>query len=760
MTAPSTRLALPLGLITLAVYLALVPWTSRVWLRTGDEPHYLIAAHSLAYDGDLDLSNNYDPNVYLNWYTTADLGRQVRTRGDGAQFLVHTYGLPFLIAPVYRLAGAGGVPYFLAGLGALLAANVYLLAHQATGDWRASLAGWLVVAASPPLVWYVFLIYPEMAGALCVTLAVRVLLKGSSAKWGDYLTLGLALGALPWLSARFVPVMLTLAALAAWQIWRDLRSAGRSGRPYGAVTGVALVALSLVGFAIFNAVLYGNAAPTASYAGSIDAPNRSWAAVLQLARGLLGWLLDHQRGLLVIGPIYFVALVGLGQWLWRREWSAVVVAAPFGAAWFSIALFGGFWIGVEPAARYLVYVLPPLGASFAYAWAHRRGPWLAGLTITALAAGLLTAVEVVRFPLYGQTHDLIGDRLSPIVPYLPSLGRNIYLDPAADGKITVPGQDGTVRAPAGAGGIIFRQDAIRDFSFGWYDVRLRLGATRAPPDEPVARVLIQGGDNTRLLQAILEGRDFPADGSLRTFSFPIQNPVYNQWEQPPGMWIFATGKAELTLGQVTILPQAFHSLILPALWLAGLALIGVAIGSRFSPRPSFAARPEPGWLSRPAASVGLAAIVLMVGLWSLRPLPRTYSVPWLRHFTGTLAADSDAAGKQVLTARPEIADAAGVLASTRAQFYSPGRYVWQLPLKAGAAPPEAIIATARVYASRQPDMDRTTAIAAGSVPADGHFHTVSIEFDNPTEQALVFEVNYTAVASLSTDQFEVRAVGR
>ncbi|MBI3361832.1 MAG: hypothetical protein HY023_12055, partial [Chloroflexi bacterium] len=103
MTAAPTRLALPLGLIAFAAYVALVPWTSRVWLRTGDEPPYLIAAHSIAYDNDLDLRNNYDPNVYLGWYTTPGLAHQTRTRADGAEFLVHTYGLPFLIAPAYRL---------------------------------------------------------------------------------------------------------------------------------------------------------------------------------------------------------------------------------------------------------------------------------------------------------------------------------------------------------------------------------------------------------------------------------------------------------------------------------------------------------------------------------------------------------------------------------------------------------------------------------------------------------------------------------
>jgi hypothetical protein len=822
-----TRLALPLGLITLAVYLALLPWTTRVWLRTGDEPHYLIAAHSLAYDGDFDLSNNYDPDVYQNWYTVADIGRQVRIRADGAQFLVHTYGLPLLLAPVYRLFGVAGVPYFLAALGALLAANVYLLGLQVTGDWRASTVGWFVVAFAPPLIWYVFLIYPEMVGALCVTLAVRVLLKqwdalggsrirpdrqvrdlpgartgegtagkggGRPARPGDgppgsvggghlsagrrmvgWLLFGFCLAALPWLSARFIPAMATLAALAAWLVLRRLRDHAariddRPGRlQFGRmlagtlqdndliwpIAGLLLTALGVIGFSIFNSILYGNPAPTASYTVPLARPNASWHALLQLVRGLMGWLIDQQRGLLVTGPLYFLTLVGLGQWLRQRAWGALVVAATFGAALFSISLLGGFWIGVEPAARYLVHVLPPLGAALAYAWAHRRGPWLAILTASGAVVSLLIGWTVFRQPLLAQTDSLIANRAPRLVSVLPALGRNIYL-PTTPGDIAQPEADGTLKAPAGSGGIVFRQDAIPDFSFGWYEARIQLAAREALAGEPVARVLIQGGDRTRLLQAILTDSDFPADGSLRTFTFPIYNPVFNQWEQPGAMWIFSTGNAELRLGQVSILPAPFQSLVLPAVWLVALALFGVTLGAQHTSHAK--ARPAPGWLGSSATIAGAALLAVGAAWWSLQPLPRIYGVGELRHFTGTVERDGESGEGQVLIARPALADSPGVLASTRAQFYPPGPHAWRLRLKAGSAPGDAVVARARLYGARQPASIDMVDIHAAEVPADGQFHVIELVFDNPLEQALVFELEYTALTDLATDRFQVWAV--
>ena len=127
--------------------------------------------------------------------------------------------------------------------------------------------------------------------------------------------------------------------------------------------GLLLPALSLAGLALFNAALYGQSAPTASYGVDLAPTAASWPVVLQFVRGMLGWLMDHQRGLLVSGPIYLVAFIGLGQWLWQRSWGACVVALTFLTALLSTAFVGGFWVGIEPGARYLVYVLPPLGAA-------------------------------------------------------------------------------------------------------------------------------------------------------------------------------------------------------------------------------------------------------------------------------------------------------------------------------------------------------------------------------------------------------------
>jgi hypothetical protein len=59
---PLVFLALPL-----LVYLAILPWSTQQHPPDGDEPYYLLITHSLAYDLDADLANNYQQGDSLRF---------------------------------------------------------------------------------------------------------------------------------------------------------------------------------------------------------------------------------------------------------------------------------------------------------------------------------------------------------------------------------------------------------------------------------------------------------------------------------------------------------------------------------------------------------------------------------------------------------------------------------------------------------------------------------------------------------------------
>ena len=71
---------------------------------TGDEPHYLAIAHSIAFDGDLDLANNYGPNEPLVGGGVLQPEGHVRPGIDGVARPVHDIGMPVVFAPFVRLA--------------------------------------------------------------------------------------------------------------------------------------------------------------------------------------------------------------------------------------------------------------------------------------------------------------------------------------------------------------------------------------------------------------------------------------------------------------------------------------------------------------------------------------------------------------------------------------------------------------------------------------------------------------------------------
>jgi hypothetical protein len=148
---------------------------------TGDEPHYLLYSHSLVFDGDADLANNYDQATiqrYFPYYTRLDPhGREYL--GDGTLHSIHYLGLPLLIAPIiWAGGGLDAVRTLMILLSALLALQLFWLLRDihiaGTGDiWLA----WVATALALPMVMFSGQVYPELPGALIIVSCLRVLIR-------------------------------------------------------------------------------------------------------------------------------------------------------------------------------------------------------------------------------------------------------------------------------------------------------------------------------------------------------------------------------------------------------------------------------------------------------------------------------------------------------------------------------------------------------------------------------------------------------
>jgi hypothetical protein len=395
----------------------------------GDEPHYLLAAHSIVHDGDVDVLDEYEERAYARFYP-----HELEPHGEETEGRLnepHGIGFPLMIAPAYAVGGAKAVELFLAAVAALAIALAYRLALRVVPDpWALGAA--LAVGLSPPLVAYGSAVYPELTAAaalagaalLAVRLDVRVTLREASLCF-------LLLGALPWLGTKFVPAGVVIGAFAARSIWRARRR----------TLAVGAVELSLFSVALYvaiNEAVYSGPTPyTAEPAGESATDAAFPGGYLERIYRLVALFVDRNYGLLRWAPVFGLAFAGL--WLlWRSrrdrlaravpgvheiEVTAGLCAAALGAqllvAAFLAPTMFGFWF----PPRHLMAALPlavPL-----VAWGLRHAPRVGaalGLLTVAASGWLYVDVRWGGGSLAADRPDAPFGPLTDVLPLFTSSG--------------------------------------------------------------------------------------------------------------------------------------------------------------------------------------------------------------------------------------------------------------------------------------------------------------------------------------------------
>lgn len=406
----------------LQTVVVLVLWgfmTHGNFAGSGDEPHYLAIAHSLAFDADLDLANNYGANEPLIGAGVLQPELHARPGVGGVLRPVHDVGLPLLFAPYVRLAVpltnglTRAIPEstlkrarltpsllyrHLISL-AMIAVAVALARafFSAFVELGATPNGALGVSAlltlSPPLLVFSILFFTELVSAvLCLTVFAHVVLRDTRGSW-RWWWLGCATGLLFLVHVRNIGLSIPLTALALYH----LRAKDRRSEARAFALGVVLLLAIRTGV---NVLFWGDwfTNPHVRLAGW-----PGWAALLsESATRTVGLLIDQEFGLLVYAPIYLLSVVGVVVWLKTRPTLARAVLVVCGVY---VALVicpltnvHGWTGGWSPAARFLTPLTPLLGLCMfaglraapkslsgalialqvgisAYAWQHPKVLW-------------------------------------------------------------------------------------------------------------------------------------------------------------------------------------------------------------------------------------------------------------------------------------------------------------------------------------------------------------------------------------------------
>ena len=362
--------------------LALILWgfgTHGTNAGTGDEPHYLAIAHSLAFDRDLDVRNNYGSAEPLIAGGNLVPASHVRETADGLLRPVHDVGLPLLAAPYVRLAApltswiAQRAPERMLRAARLTPTTLYrhvislaMIACAAVlavlmfdslmmlgASHRAAFATTLLLITAPPLLAYSILFFTELLSALLAFFAFVTLLW----RRDNRLLLsaaGIATGFLLLVHIRNVGLVIGLTLVAAF-LWH-----GESRRQ---VSGffVGLMAMVLLRTAI-NHYLWGTWITTPHAAAG------SWEGLRptlgQAAMRMVALLVDQEYGLLIYAPVYLLAVVGMPVFTRRAPhlaWPLIAVVTCYvGLVLLPLTNPHG-WSGQWcPAGRFLMPTLPLL----------------------------------------------------------------------------------------------------------------------------------------------------------------------------------------------------------------------------------------------------------------------------------------------------------------------------------------------------------------------------------------------------------------
>ena len=430
--AAATRPPIIFLLLPFAFYLALIPWSIRERAPGGDEPWFLLVTHSIAYDFDLDLANNYRDRDSLTFMPQAiEPQPGDREAEDGAIYSRHGFLLQAVLAPAYRLAGRTGVLIVIAALAAL-AAWLFLDLTSFSRDARARLIVYLAFTFAAPLLIYSQQIWAEVPALLLAVAAFHWIARltgaadgrvsgpedadpGHRVDWRAGLLPALCLALLPALTLKLRFVLVSAALALIWVLRL---------RPEHRRRGVVLLTAVLAPTGAL--VLWSNHALAGTVLGM-----HSWSefelyrqSAIHMALGLNGLFFDLAYGLIACAPIWlllFPGAVAAFKSNRRLLFEVALVALPTLVLVASRREWYGGW---SPPFRYALVVLPFLALLLVPLFERRFDPGRAvsgteagsveppaGIRTVALVLALLTGALAVLFVVEpGWTYNLADGR--------------------------------------------------------------------------------------------------------------------------------------------------------------------------------------------------------------------------------------------------------------------------------------------------------------------------------------------------------------
>lgn len=346
---------------------------------TGDEPAYLMTAHSIVHDRDLDISNNFANKDYKRFYSRELVPQGTDIEKNGRLYSYHPVFYSLLISPFYLAGGRFGVTVFSALMAAVLAALIYLACLALTGSPRGSFLASVTAAFSLPLLMFTNIISTELVSAAVLCAAYLSLKKENI----NTIIFSLLVSALFWVHIKNAPLCASLALLFFVYSRK---------KPVQLIIFTLLQALFAAGYFYLNYSRFGSLLPP--YSASGGAADRF---TFENIRGLLVYFLDRQQGLLFFSPVFLLSFAGaalLAKYRKQQAIEAAVLLLPY------LLLITSWddWGTGSTSPRYFVQIMFILAACIAMLYSMIREKYASAFVKAMAAYGFVISCVIAVVP--------------------------------------------------------------------------------------------------------------------------------------------------------------------------------------------------------------------------------------------------------------------------------------------------------------------------------------------------------------------------
>lgn len=587
---PLSFLGTALFFFTLLLYMSITGYFYARIEPTGDECAYLLLAHSIAFDQDVDLYNNLTERDFQGFFHSpqkAACEPAFDVRGNGQWRSIHNVGLALLIALPYRLGGRWGSSVAMAGFVALMSVMVFLLAYRITREYRAALLSWACISFTLPVIPFVGKVLTEVPAAALLLCACYIILLP---KWPEnrlVLAAGVLLAFLPWLHTKY----LVLGGLVVlWALFRSGRFSlnKRTFLLAGTLLFPSLISIALLGF--FFQSWYGSPLPTAQYQISFGYPWFDYR-IGHIYEGLSGLLFDQEFGWFFYAPVYLFAWAGLRALAQRSRSLCWVLLAATCVLMLLASTFVMWWGGDSTPGRFILPIVPFWGVALATALSRWKRPlvqWVfAVLALASLALGLLFLKNTSWLDF--EDNDRIArpleemgcpemSRLFPSTAVKTIRYAAYGLDSQVGQKIYLESGEAVLFVPPETEPMSLAQRLDIELPRGNYRIRcrMRILPNVSDPAEPLAILRLLSGQGHILQERAITPSDMahPEGASFQEYDLLLQNETLEIL--PYTFQVYSTGSAAIYLESTVVGPAGrFVDLGQTTFW--ALVTIGLAL---------------------------------------------------------------------------------------------------------------------------------------------------------------------------------------